>query len=343
VPEPTAPWPAYTKSFVACVPASTTPLPKATLPAPFDRCKDPLYSDAATSQRLSPSATLHRRETEADVCCYVTFKQETRHLYEGRPLRDDGGFIEAPATVRADWADAPDPAWTEGDAGGAEAWAAKGAREHASIASFARVSLALLAQGAPPDLIERTSRAALDEVAHARFAFGVASARAGRPIGPGALDVARALPIPATLAELAREAFADGCMSESRAAIAARREAVRTPAGALRDTMLRVADDEERHAELAWRIAAWAVRAGGAEAAHALREALEGARREDDDVLRGLVVPCAEALLGCCLDDRPRSGRSLRSSSGSGTTAATPPLDRSAKRRSRGALAKCAR
>jgi hypothetical protein len=71
----------------------------------------------------------------------------------------------------------------------AEHWTKLGQMEHASIAAFARLQLQLLALGAPPDLVQACNQALIDETAHTRLCFGLASAYAGRGIGPGPLDV----------------------------------------------------------------------------------------------------------------------------------------------------------
>src|SRR6185437_10815965 len=57
----------------------------------------------------------------------------------------------------------------------AETWTVLALLEHASVASFARVSLQLLAVGAPGDLVGATHQAALDEIRHARLCFALAS------------------------------------------------------------------------------------------------------------------------------------------------------------------------
>ena len=68
-------------------------------------------------------------------------------------------------------------------------WLRAALLEHASIASFARFSLELLRYGAPPELVVGAHRAALDEVAHARLAFALASSWSGRDLGPGAMGL----------------------------------------------------------------------------------------------------------------------------------------------------------
>ncbi len=52
----------------------------------------------------------------------------------------------------------------------ADRWTRDATYEHASIASFARVTLDLLALGAPAALVSGAQRAGLDEVEHARIA-----------------------------------------------------------------------------------------------------------------------------------------------------------------------------
>ena len=65
----------------------------------------------------------------------------------------------------------------------AEHWTQEAAFEHASIASFARLTLDLLSVGAPPDLLD-AARATLDEIEHARITFALATATAGSPGRP---------------------------------------------------------------------------------------------------------------------------------------------------------------
>jgi hypothetical protein len=210
---------------------------------------------------------------------------------------------------------------------------ADAALEHASVASFARVSLQLLALGAPPELLRGAHQAALDEIEHASTMYGLASAYRGSARGPGMLDVSApmqrttARDRAASLASFARETLEDACIAETCGAIIARHcaDAARDPA--LRRALDRIASDEARHAELAWQMLAWAVREGGAKIANDLRERLEAllrggrhsaiaaptaldaaladhgllSRAEEarilEATLRDIVAPCATALL----------------------------------------------
>jgi hypothetical protein len=107
------------------------------------------------------------------------------------------------------------------------------------------------------------------------------------------------------------------------AALALREAAAAAEDPAVRAVLSRIAADEERHAELAWRTVAWALGAGGRDVARALAAALEALRAEPDArepaegsslaafgvldaasrreirrrALAEVVLPCAEALL----------------------------------------------
>ena len=198
-------------------------------------------------------------------------------LRGGRALRGPEGPVTAATARRTDWL-APDVAV---DAAAlspslrqalAAHWEREAAFEHASVASFSQASLALLAVGAPPDLVVATHAAAIDEVEHARLAYALASAYGGAGRGPGSLSMAGVTGA-TTLASLARDTFLDGCAGEATAALALREGAATATDDAVRTLLERIAEDEERHAELAWRTVAWAIRAGGDEVASALRDA----------------------------------------------------------------------
>jgi hypothetical protein len=99
-----------------------------------------------------------------------------------------------------------------------------GQMEHASIAAFARFSLQLLSLGAPPDLVEASTRALADETAHTKLCFELASAYAGRALGPGKLDVENSLAV-TSLLDVVELVIAEGCFGETVAALEAREAA----------------------------------------------------------------------------------------------------------------------
>jgi hypothetical protein len=109
----------------------------------------------------------------------------------GRPFLVEGTARVAPPAIRRDWIQGAAPLLEGIDedvraALGAH-WTELGLMEHASVAAFARFVLQLLSIGAPASLVASATAALGDETEHARLCFGIASAYAGRSIGPGAL------------------------------------------------------------------------------------------------------------------------------------------------------------
>lgn len=210
----------------------------------------------------------------------------------GRPLLADGAARTAPGVARDDWhderarpdlvdlvdPDAPLDASldTTLDAATAAAlaahWQAVAALEHASVASFARFTLELLAHAAPPGLLADAQRAALDEIAHARLAFTLASRFAGCAVGPGPLptaDLVTERPLAAFVAALVEE----GCVGETLGAAEAELLASHADPR-LAPRLLAVAADETRHAALAWRTLHWLIARHGEPVRQAARVAM---------------------------------------------------------------------
>lgn len=158
--------------------------------------------------------------------------------------------------------EAADPALR---AAAAASWARVAQAEHGSIAAFNRLSLQLLALGAPADLLRDTQRAALDEVEHAELAFGVASRLAGIPLGPERYELSAArfaleelaVCTPLALDGVLREAIVDGAIGETVAALEVRAAAARTTVPCLRALLGLIADDEAQHGELGFRVVGW--------------------------------------------------------------------------------------
>jgi hypothetical protein len=205
-----------------------------------------------------------------------------------------------PVEARRDWSDALAPRVDHLSLGERAAlarhWTKLGQMEHASIAAFARFSLQLLALGAPPDLVDACTQALADETAHAKLCFGIASAYAGRPIGPGPLDVSNSLEL-ASLADIVDLVILEGCIGETSAALDALESAETAADPVIRDAYARIAADEQRHAELAFRFVRWAAMQREGAAAHVARaiDALPSSRICDE-----VVAPCLRALLEDC-------------------------------------------
>lgn len=254
---------------------------------PASPCMNPAEPCSAA---FDVDVSREQRQKTGDACCY-SLPQTCVPPYVGRPLcSPNGDLVTARSMLRRDWS----CAWTE-SASDTKKWLRIAELEHASVASFARVSLSLLALAAPAELVADVHRAALDEVEHAKIAYALA----GGNHGPAGLDLAP-LALPCTnFATLAQETFLQACVEETVGAVVAKALAQDsdTPRA-----LQRIAADEERHAILAFRILAFALSRGGEPAATALEAAFgqvelgePGSTRRA--AIRDVVFPCARALL----------------------------------------------
>jgi hypothetical protein len=144
-------------------------------------------------------------------------------------------------------------------------WTENARAEHASVPAFSRLSLTLVALGAPAQLVEGAHRAALQEIDHARLTFDLAARYSGRLVAVGPIvELRRAPAVTAgTLEELAAESLVDGCLLEGIAAATAAESLERVRDEAVRKALVVVARDEREHAELAWAIVKWCCFKGG--------------------------------------------------------------------------------
>jgi hypothetical protein len=224
---------------------------------------------------------------------------------DGRALRIRGRAVTAEGIDDATWSVAAAPAVSGTEeatrARLATEWEASAKTEHASIAAFARLSLDLMAVGAPPHLLEACLGAALEEVRHATRAYSLASAYAGSHRGPGSIpEVATA---PGGLARLATETVIDGCLGEGLAAACAREAAAEATDPVVRAHLTAVAQEEHQHAELAWAVLAFCLERGGATARLATERALASCARgvlpapESAPSLEGRLSPARIASL----------------------------------------------
>jgi hypothetical protein len=116
----------------------------------------------------------------------------------------------------------------------------------------------LLAFGAPSELVAETVSAIEDERQHAQICFALASEYGDQAIGPAGLDVEGALEAPSLARSLAT-AVREGCIGETVAALEAAELASHASDPVLVKVLERIAADERRHSELAWKFAHWAV------------------------------------------------------------------------------------
>ena len=120
-------------------------------------------------------------------------------------------------------------------------------------------------------------RAALDEIEHARLSFALASGYAGEAVAPGPFPLGGEIHVGPRLADLAASTVREGCVGETLAAVVAAEQLARATDPAVRAALARIAEDEARHAELAWKTVAWAVREGGGEVRAAVEQAFRAA------------------------------------------------------------------
>jgi len=199
------------------------------------------------------------------ACCYLTPAPPNPAC--GRPFLVEGTARRAALTARADWfagEGRPDDLEMDPITCGAlaRAWLDDARSEHASIASFARFTLELLAWGAPSHLVADAQRAAADEIDHARRCFSLASRYAKKAFGPGPLALHGRL-FASSLAAAAAATVKEGCVGETIGAVQASYQHAQACDPSVRAALAVVAADEARHAELAWRFVGWALSAGG--------------------------------------------------------------------------------
>ncbi|WP_208721281.1 ferritin-like domain-containing protein [Corallococcus aberystwythensis] len=205
---------------------------------------------------------------------------------KGRVLRLKGRARVARRALGDGWADGATPRlegltpWQRTVLG--EAWMYSAGMEHASVPAFAKLSLKLSALGAPSELLEACHLAALDEVRHARRCFALARAYSGLPWSAGTIpELGQERPSRPSPGEgddwsrLVRGSLLDGCLGEGLAASVAAEASRRASDPVVRETLAVIAEDEERHAELAWDVIAFCLERGGGKAKQALRQALD--------------------------------------------------------------------
>lgn len=199
----------------------------------------------------------------------------------GRQLRRRGRVLLAPVTRGSQWTTGAMTLSIDASSRDALAaqWRENGRTEHASVAAFARVSLDLMALGAPAALLAAASADAADEVRHTEFCFSLARAIDGREESPGAFPDAakvgaRSSSRRVALASLAVDSLIDGALHEGVSARVVAKLAKRCETPAIREVLKEIAADEGRHAAHGWDVVEWCIDEGGSVVAHALVGAL---------------------------------------------------------------------
>jgi hypothetical protein len=204
----------------------------------------------------------------------------------GRQLRRFGRVLLPRLRSSAAWTTAAVPLGQRDDvpAGLADQWRENGKTEHASVAAFARLTLDLMALGAPPTLIAAANRDALDEIRHTELCFSLAHALDGKTVSPAPFPQAQrvtTLPRSRTLAlaKLAVDSLIDGALHEGVSARIIAKLAHRCEVPGIRAALKEIAADEGRHSAHGWAAVAWCLEEGGRPVAEALTGALRALPR----------------------------------------------------------------
>eukprot|EP00658_Telonema_sp_P-2_P040346 TRINITY_DN28860_c0_g1_i2.p1 TRINITY_DN28860_c0_g1~~TRINITY_DN28860_c0_g1_i2.p1 ORF type:complete len:658 (-),score=146.50 TRINITY_DN28860_c0_g1_i2:315-2288(-) len=156
----------------------------------------------------------------------------------------------------------------------AAGWLGDALAEHASVGSFARCMLELMAVAAPPELLSAASLAANDEVIHAQLCFALAKEYGAGAIGPGPLDIAAAGAPSSDIVHITRAVVLEGCVGETVSAALAAAARDRATAGSVVAALAKITSDETRHSQLAWKTARWALSKGGQDVREAVEDVL---------------------------------------------------------------------
>ncbi|MFO0669514.1 MAG: ferritin-like domain-containing protein [Polyangiaceae bacterium] len=140
-------------------------------------------------------------------------------------------------------------------ASGGALFAAMARLEEAAIAAFRLLRRDLAALDAPRSLVRAAAAAARDESRHARVTTRLARRRG---VVPPRARLEKRRPAPLSLAALALENAVEGCVHETFGALLAAHHAAHAKDDDVRRALARIAEDELRHAALAWAIARWA-------------------------------------------------------------------------------------
>ncbi|RKH06813.1 ferritin-like domain-containing protein [Corallococcus carmarthensis] len=125
--------------------------------------------------------------------------------------------------------------------------------EAASVHAFLRLRDELELHGADLGLQDAARRSAMEEVQHARVTDRLARRFGGTPQRP----VVEELPL-RTLVDVALENAVEGCVRETYGALLAHHQAMHARDLEVRQAMVRIAEDETRHAALSWDVDQWA-------------------------------------------------------------------------------------
>jgi len=200
----------------------------------------------------------------------------------GRPFRDGDGRLRSSNALIAGGDDGTNPLqqhWSKGvrdlerayaiddknsNKVRASVWTRRALGEHASIASFAAFTIALMSNAAPPSLIRQALSAAQDELRHAEVSFEVASLLTGTTVEPSPLPPSE-LRFDRNMTALVLGAAREGCVDETLSALLVAAEVdsdlkqtdLHGFSRPLAERSKTIALEEARHSALAWLTVNW--------------------------------------------------------------------------------------
>lgn len=144
--------------------------------------------------------------------------------------------------------------------------------EATSVLAFERMHAELVVHGAPAEILDRVARARREEERHVELTTMLARRYGREPISPIRTNFEVR-----SLFEIARENLVEGCIRETWGAVLALLRAERAEEAEIRTAAREIAEDETRHAELAWDVAMWLEARLSVGERTALRHAADGA------------------------------------------------------------------
>jgi len=178
--------------------------------------------------------------------------------------------------------------------------------EGASVRAFRDLAAWLTAHGAPPRLARAARRAEDDERRHARAVRRIAHRFGGVTPRPRV----RASEMPA-LAELLEDDAVEGCVGETYGALLATWQAENAGDPRVRRTLARVAEDETRHAALAWEILAWGLPHARRQRIGARKRVRRAVGRALADLARRAEIPVDPSIARVAGHPAPEAARRL--------------------------------
>ena len=215
-------------------------------------CKSPMdcelpFDYLSSLEALNPDAGAAPDDGGArDLTCPADAGTVTITCIEMCTGRLTQGFV-APERDRA--------AHAAGPRATGERFAAMAFLEAVSVHAFQRLEEELAAHGADAGLLRHARRARRDEIRHTAMTSRLAKKRGALVRLPDAPKPRAAR----SLYEIALENAVEGCVRETYGAVQGLVEAESSPDPEVRRAMKSIADDECRHAELAWAVHAWAL------------------------------------------------------------------------------------